>query len=170
MDFLLKGYQLAKEYGNKLGLHILFGVEVTLVSTHSDYLVFGINEDFLFQHEKLYEYSLSELYDVCHKNNYLLVQAHPFRDNILLAPLEYIDGIEVFNGCHDEVSRNELALEYGKKSGKIKTSGSDFHHDEDLAKGGLATLEEITNIEQLVKVLKTGNYELIQNGVLEKNM
>ena len=49
------------------------------------------------------------MYDLCHRKDYILVQAHPFRDNIELAPLEYIDGIEIFNGCHDEVSRNEKA-------------------------------------------------------------
>ena len=78
---------------------------------------------------------------------YLLVQAHSFRDNIQLAPLEYIDGIEVFNGCQNEVSRNEKALEYGKNTNKILTSGSDFHRIDDLGQGGIITGIEIKDIK-----------------------
>ena len=104
------------------------------------------------------------MYDLCHRKDYILVQAHPFRDNIELAPLEYIDGIEIFNGCHDEVSRNEKAEEYGMSTNKILTSGSDFHNLEDLARGGIVTTEEIKDINQLVKVLKNREYKVIKDG------
>lgn len=46
------------------------------------------------------------MYRYVHEKAYILVQAHPFKDDIQLAPLEYIDSIEVFNGCQDEMSRN----------------------------------------------------------------
>ena len=74
--------------------------------------------------------------------------------------MEYIDGIEVFNGCQDEVSRNDKALEYGESTNKILTSGSDFHRIDDLARGGIITKVEIKNIKQLVEILKTKNYTL----------
>lgn len=102
--------------------------------------------------KKIYEYTLEELYKLCDKKGYLLVQAHPFRDDIQLALLEYIDGIEVFNGCQDEVSRNDKALEYGKSTNKILTSGSDFHRLGDLARGGIITEVEIKDIKQLVEI------------------
>lgn len=151
MDYVFTGFDIAKEYGESLGLNILLGVEITLHQTDSDYLVYGIDKDFLYNNEKIYEYSLPELYNLCHQNDYILVQAHPFRDNIELVPLEYVDGIEIFNGCHDEVSRNEKAEKYGMSTNKILTSGSDFHNLEDLARGGIVTQEEITDIKQLVK-------------------
>ena len=100
---------------------------------------------------------------ICNKKEYLLVQAHPFRDDIQLAPLEYIDGIEVFNGCQNEISRNDKALEYGNSTNKILTSGSDFHRLDDLARGGIITNIEIKDINKLVEILKSREYELIKD-------
>lgn len=142
-------------------MNILLGVEITLQITYSDYLVYGIDKDFLYENEKIYDYTLEKLYKLCNKKGYLLVQAHPFRDNIQLAPLKYIDGIEVFNGCQNEVSRNEKALQYGKSTNKILTSGSDFHRLDDLAQGGIITDVEIKDIKHLVEILKNKNYKLI---------
>ena len=94
IDYVYTGFDIAKQYGDELGINILLGVEVTLQITDSDYLVYGIDKEFLYENEKIYEYTLEELYKLCNKKGYLLVQAHPFRDDIQLAPLEYIDGIE----------------------------------------------------------------------------
>lgn len=163
IDYVFKGFDLAEKYGNSLGLNILLGVEITLHITDSDYLVYGIDKDFLYENEKIYEYSLKDLYNLCNKKGYLLVQAHPFRDNIELAPLKYIDGIEVYNGCQDEVSRNEKALEYGKGTDRILTSGSDFHRLDDLTRGGIITEVEIKDIKQLVEILKTRKFKIRQD-------
>ncbi len=162
IDYVYKGFNIAKQYGNELGMNILLGVEITLQITDSDYLVYGIDKEFLYENEKIYEYTLEELYKLCNKKGYLLIQAHPFRDDIQLAPLEYIDGIEVFNGCQDEVSRNDKALEYEKNTNKILTSDSDFHRLDDLARGGIITEVEIKDIKQLVQILKNRNYKIKQ--------
>lgn len=160
IDYVYKGFNIAKKYRNELGMNILLGVEITLEITDSDYLVYGIDKEFLYENKNIYEYTLEKLYKLCNKKGCLLVQAHPFRDDIQLAPLEYIDGIEVFNGCQDEVSRNDKALEYGESTNKILTSGSDFHRLDDLARGGIITEVEIKDIKQLVEILKTKNYKL----------
>lgn len=144
-------------------MNILLGVEVTLQITDSDYLIYGMDREFLYQNENIYAYSLEQLYHLCQKNDYLLVQAHPFRDDIQLAPLDKIDGIEVYNGCQNEVSRNEKALEYGNNTNKILTSGSDFHRMEDLARGGIITETEIRNSKQLVEILRSRKFKLNKN-------
>lgn len=160
IDYVYRGFDIAKQYGNELGMNILLGVEITLQISDSDYLIYGIDKEFLYENKNIYEYVLEKLYTFCHKKEYLLVQAHPFRDDIQLAPLEYIDGIEVFNGCQDEISRNDKALEYGENTNKILTSGSDFHKLDDLARGGIITEVEIKDIRQLVEILKTKSYKL----------
>ena len=162
IDFMYHGFDIAKQYRDKLGINILLGVEITLKITDSDYLAYGIDKEFLNEHENLYDYTLEELYQICKERGYLLVQAHPFRDNIQLAPLDLIDGIEVFNGCQDEVSRNDKALEYGNSTNKILTSGSDFHRLDDLAQGGIITDIEIKDIKQLVEILKNRDYKIKQ--------
>ena len=79
------------------------------------------------------EDTLEKLYKICKEKGNLLVETHPFRDDIQLAPLEYIETIEVFKGCQNEISRNDKALEYGNSADKILTSDSDFHRLDDLA-------------------------------------
>lgn len=73
---------------------------------------------------------------------------------------ESIDGIEVFNGCQNEVSRNDKALEYGKSTNKILTSGSDFHRLDDLARGGIITEIEIKNIKEFVEILQFQGFKV----------
>ena len=58
MDYVFTGFDIAKEYGESLGLNILLGVEITLHQTDSDYLVYGIDQEFLYNNEKIYEDSL----------------------------------------------------------------------------------------------------------------
>ena len=64
MDYVFTGFDIAKEYGESLGLNILLGVEITLHQTDSDYLVYGIDQDFLYNNEKIYEYSLPKSYNL----------------------------------------------------------------------------------------------------------
>jgi hypothetical protein len=138
-------------------------LEITHSNTENK---FQLLPPFVFSYMKkiIYEYTLKKIHEICKKKGYLLVQAHPFRDDIELAPLEDIDGIEVYNGCQDEISRNDKALEYGKSTNKILTSGSDFHTLNDLAQGGIMTKVEIKGIKQLVEILKNREYKLIQDG------
>lgn len=44
-------------------MNILLGVEITLQITDSDYLVCGIDKEFLYENEKIYEYTLEEYED-----------------------------------------------------------------------------------------------------------
>ena len=62
-----------------------------------------------------------------------------------------------------EISRNDEALEYGNSTNKILTSGSDFHRLDDLARGGIITNIEIKDINKLVEILKSREYELIKD-------
>jgi len=161
IDRMRRGFNIARDYGNKFGINVLFGVEITLKTTDSDYLIYGLDRSFLDENEFIYLYTLEKLFNLVKSRGGLLIQAHPFRNDIQLAPLEFIDGIEVFNGCQDENSRNDKAIEYGQKTNKILTSGSDFHHVYDLAKGGIITDKEIKDNKQLIKILKTNNFSLV---------
>lgn len=160
VDRVCQGFNIAKEYGDKLKINVLFGVEITLKTTDSDYLIYGLDRSFLDENESIYLYTLEKLFNLVKTKGGALVQAHPFRKNIQLAPLKFIDGIEVFNGCQDENSRNNKAVKYGKETNKILTSGSDFHQVYDVDKGGIKTEKEIKNNEQLIRIFKTNNFSL----------
>ena len=162
-EYVLSGYETAKKAaGNEL--LILPGIEVTLLESPNDYLLYGITKDFLYENPYIYNLSLDELHELCIKNNILIIQADPKRAYCNPAPLEFIDGMEVYNGNPRHNSHNEKVYDIAKNNDLIMTSGSDFHQTDDLARGGIITDTDITNISELTDILKTSAYKLIFNG------
>ena len=102
------------------------------------------------------------LYNKVHEAGGLVFMAHPFRWYIRDRDENVIDGIEVFNGKNSP-ERNRKAYEWAQKSGKLMSSGSDFHKECDVAKGGIETNIKIRTNEDLFNVLKSGDFKLIEN-------
>ena len=101
-----------------------------------------------------------------HEAGALVIQAHPYREASYITmpgplPLEWLDGIEVFNvGNKDEA--NELAAKFAAEHPEfILTAGSDAHTAERMCVSGISTDERIKNAAELAEVLKSGKYELI---------
>lgn len=161
VDRWLRGYREAKKEGDKIGMTVLLGAEVRLDGPNiNDYLIYGIDEDFLFRVPYLNRLSsLQELISVLPENA-CVVQAHPFRDNMTVQNPDLLFGIEVNNGG-TEPFRNDLAKTFAEHYKKPMLSGSDFHHADHLARGGIITDTDIRSIQDLVRVLRSGNYELI---------
>lgn len=59
IDMYLKGFRLAEEEGKKTGVNILLGMELRFKENFNDYLVYGIDEDFLKHNKELYKLNLS---------------------------------------------------------------------------------------------------------------
>ena len=59
-------------------------------------------------------------------------------------------------------SNNEKTFKWAEKNHLVMTSGSDFHEEEDLARGGIITEEDFNSVKELARILKKGNYSLIQ--------
>ncbi|MBE6686648.1 MAG: transposase [Ruminococcaceae bacterium] len=163
IDRWLKGYRAAKEEGDKCGFTVLLGAEVRFDGPMiNDYLVYGINEEFLYNAPLLNRLgSPEELLEILPEKA-IVVQAHPFRDNMTVKPPENIFGIEVYNGGTPEL-RNRLAKNFAEYYNKPFTSGSDFHDAGALGKGGIITEKKITTMEELVSVLKSGDYSIIES-------
>ena len=104
-----------------------------------------------------------QAYELMHKQGYLVFQAHPFRPYILRCNPDYIDGIEVYNGKCDALT-NFKALQWAIETGKLVSSGSDFHTPKHLARGGIITKEPIKNNNDLVRILKSRDYKLIKTN------
>lgn len=160
IDHFLKGYQLLKEAaGDKY--NIILAMEICFYGSDNDYLVYGINEEFLRSHGDLMAMSVKQFSKLAHDNGMLFIQAHPFRRGLKVADWEYLDGYEVFNGNPRHNSCNEIAEIWAKYHNKdIVVSGSDFHEKGDEAVGGIYFEKEIKTPEELVEELKKGNYTL----------
>lgn len=96
-------------------------------------------------------------------DNVCVVHAHPFRQGMVVEnPVSGLFGIEVFNGGTERF-RNEIAKQYACHFGIPMTSSSDTHELERLARGGIMTEHKIKTPEELVSVLRSGEYTLIEN-------
>ncbi len=143
IDLFLEGYRSALNEGRKLGMDIHLGMEIRFNENANDYLVYGIHEDLLRNHKKLYKLSLKEFRELTAGTGIVIVQAHPFRAHMVPAPPALIDGVEVFNGNPRHQSSNHLAEQYARDHGLKMLSGSDFHQPQDAARGGIVVRERI---------------------------
>ena len=163
IDRFLRGYYNARNEGEKLGFTVLVGAEVRFGDCVNDYLIYGVDETFFYSAPLLNELGgVKELAGILPKDA-LIVQAHPFRNDMLIRKPDCLFGIEGYNGGNESIS-NELAKAYAAHYGKPMTSGSDFHCRDHLARGGIATSRKISTASDLSEVLRSGNYTLIENN------
>lgn len=161
IDFFLKGYKEAVKT-SKGRINVLLGMEIRFRTSEgdNDYLVYGLNEEFLYNHPNLLEMNIKNFYELAKENNFLVFQAHPFRFGMKVTNPKFLDGVEIFNGNPRHNSNNDIAEMWAKKFDLMITSGSDYHEYEDLGTGGIWFSKEITDNKTLVEELKKKEYKL----------
>ena len=157
--FYLSGYRAMRDYAGSR-LCVLPGLELRFTESANDYLVFGADEEFLYEHPNLHLMTLKTFSGLAREHDLLLIQAHPLRNRMQVMQPALLDGYEVFNAHPGHDARNDLARLLCRKYGKIPTSGSDFHDDSSAIGGGLITAEPILSMEQLCEVLRSRSYIL----------
>lgn len=164
VDIFMKGYNTAKAAANGR-INVLLGMELRFDTNTSenDYLVYGITEEFLRKNHRLLNMKISEFSKIAKKNNFLIYQAHPFRVGMKVTNPEYLNGVEVNNGCVRHNSNNKVAQIWAEENNLKMISGSDYHQIGDEAKGGIIVHKNITNNEDLLSALNENNYSLIIN-------
>jgi hypothetical protein len=121
--------------GENLGVAVLLGLELRFDGTINDYLVYGIDESFLYNSPLLNTLTLDTFLDILPADA-LVYQAHPFRDGMTVTNPSKLYGVEVYNGG-TSADRNAFREALAEKYGLAEISGSDFHSLEHLAKGGV---------------------------------
>lgn len=161
-EYYLNAYRKMKDYAGER-LNVILGAEVTFDNGDpDDYLVYGITEEFLLAHKDILSSNIRDFHDLCTENGFVVVQAHPFRNGMVLRDPWFIDGIEVFNGS-DEPNHNDIADMWANYYPQhIKTAGTDHHGAEDQPASALATDVPMTSGQQIADVLRSGNYALIK--------
>ena len=157
----LQGYYSAREEGEKIGFTVLPGAEVRIDGTINDYLVYGLEEADFYRLPLLNRMaSIDEVMDIL-PDYTCVVHAHPFRENLTVRDPGRFFGIEVHNGSTDAF-RNQLAKVWAEHYGKAMTSGSDCHGPWAVGKGGIITESPILTPADLIAVLRSGAYQLIE--------
>lgn len=129
IEMFKKDIYLAQETGDKLGIKVYAGAELRFHNhSNNDYLFFGYTLDEL---PDIFDYLNTDLETFVKeykKESSLLIQAHPFRNNMIRMNSDLLDAIEAFNVHQNHNSRVAVAAKYAAAEGKIMTIGSDYHH------------------------------------------
>ncbi len=164
MDFFLAGYHALREAAGDR-LNVLLGGEFRLFKHEAtDFLVYGLTEAFLRTHPDILRTGFSIFSQRVRAAGLFVVQAHPFRKNMMMTDPKLLDAIEAYNGNKRHPSRNDFAELWADRFGMRKTSGSDVHRPEDDACAGIRTETPITSNEELLETLRSGNYTLIREA------
>jgi len=122
----LAGYKAAKRHGDNIGLDVILGIEMAFINDPSDYLIYGIDEEFLRENPFVHKLGLKKFYDRF-GDRFLIIQAHPYR-NGNKPSASCIHGIEVFNGNQWNENYNDKAKAfYDRRPNLFPFSASDAH-------------------------------------------
>ncbi len=130
LDKYLSDYYKARQEGEKVGMKVYLGAELRWQSTgNNDYLLFGIDEHML---SDIYDYMSADpatFVRDCKSEKSFFLQAHPFREDMTRFDPALLDGEEVFNLHPNHNSAIAFADQFAEQHQKIKTMGTDYHHE-----------------------------------------
>ncbi len=129
IDFYCSDYRKAKHLEKEMGIKVFFGIEMSLY-WGTDFLVFGLDEDWLLAHADAMDLPPKEKLEFLRSEGALVAQAHPYReafyiDHIRLLPRS-VQAVETINASNTD-QQNLLADFYAKQYGLIAIAGSDNH-------------------------------------------
>ena len=121
-------FERTRKLGDKNGINVILGIEIRFTENANDYLVYGIGEKELDYAYEFIDKGIDAFYKAFKSDSNIILQAHPFRDGMVLANPKSIDGIEVFNMHPHHNSRVSLAAKYAQQNNFLISGGTDFHH------------------------------------------
>ena len=167
LDYYLRDYENALAAGEKYGVAVYLGAELRFTENPNDYLLFGVDEDIL---RTAFEY-LDKGVEVYRREvqlpNSVFLQAHPFRNGMVLCDPAFLDGIECFNLHPGHNSRVGIATRYAYENHlPIKTAGTDHHHPTHEGLSVLRTQTLPKDSFELAQILKNGDlvFEIGENS------
>ena len=126
----IEEYHRTREYGERVGAVVFFGVEVTMEKHGGAHLlVYGTGERFVTDNPEMYEYTQRELYEKVKAAGGVCIQAHPYRKSPNLLDTAYLDGVEI--NCHPLYGKSDAAdmIAIARESNITLTCGGDYHAD-----------------------------------------
>ena len=149
-------YLLTKQLGEKAGLRVLFGIEVTLDETPKiDYLIYGLSHEIAAKAPPLHKLTQRELFNYCISENALLYQAHPYRNGTQPQDPKYLHGVEI--NCHPIYNHNDRdeVTEFASKHSLRLSCGSDYHGDTYKPHCGIYVPEDVSDTVELAEFLRS---------------
>jgi len=152
IELYCKGYEAAKKHGDEIGLDVFFGFEFG-----GDFVVIGLDKEWLKKHEDLHLLTPLELFETVHKDGGYIIHAHPFRESPYTKTLRMfprdVDAMETINAVNTDF-QNSVADYIATKYKVTKACGTDNHVG---LRESLAALEidfRAENVEDIIEAMK----------------
>jgi predicted metal-dependent phosphoesterase TrpH len=151
VDMLYDSYLEAKAEGDRIGLTVLFSVELSFQQNH--YLLYGVTREFLKLREDIFDIpTLDELYEHLKAHGITIIQAHPNRDDKCTPHPHHVDGFEINCGRRHD-NHNDRILALAREYDLPLTIGADCHRQESVGITATLTEEKLESIEQYLDLL-----------------
>lgn len=162
VEIYLNTYRQARAEGERIGITVLPGAEITFDSSYNDYLVYGLTEQDFYEYPRMYEMTVEEFSAYARNKGWFFAQAHPFRnERTTRTDPRLIDGCEIYNSYEND---NSLSADWARENDLIPLCGQDYHHREEMKGNKTALFGEVKDSITLIKQLKNRNYKLIINN------
>ena len=164
MDHYLSGYRASKKRGDEVGFDVILGAELRFPENDNDYLVYGIDEQWLRSNPYMCCMSAVEFFAKFH-DQVLIIHAHPYRDGNKEVFESAVHGSEIINGNPRHENGNELALDLCRRHpGFFRLAGSDTHQAGDEGQAGIILPERVKDSFAYKKMVETMNFKLWSPG------
>ena len=157
-----KGYEDAKQEGDKLGLTVWFGFEFQWDWNH--YPTYGISPETLIKYPEIMDMSVKQYVRWVKSEGGYVTHAHPFRlpGSSVLELCKEVDAVEVLNANRPD-EENDLARDYANLFGIPAVYGSDCHNIKQIRRGAVSSDVRFETIDEMFRAIKAGETE---NGVV----
>ena len=153
-----KGYEDAKQEGDKIGMTVWFGFEFQFGGNH--YPTYGITPETLIAHPEIMDMSVKQYVSWVKSEGGYVTHAHPFRlpGSSVLRFCQEVDAVEILNTSRPD-EENVLARDYATLFGIPSVYGSDCHNIKQIRRGSISSDEKFETIDQLFAAIKAGETE-----------
>ena len=117
-------------------------------------MIYGVDESDIEHFITLIPHGIENFYKEAKNDKNVIIQAHPLRKNMVLAPVNSIDGIESMNMHPNHHAKPSIAFKYAKENDLLVSGGSDFHHKGHQALCLMRTKSAMTNSFEVAEALK----------------
>lgn len=160
MDHYLSGYHAAKTRGDEIGFDVILGAEMRFPENDNDYLVYGIDEQWLRSNPYVCCMSARAFYERFH-NEVLIIHAHPYRNGNTVVFEDAVHGCELINVHPRHENHNELALELCRRHpAYYRLAGSDAHENGDESRAGVLLPQRVSDSFAYKRMIESRNFRL----------
>jgi len=157
VEHFCRGYEAAKNEGEKLGMDVFFGWEYTYGGT--DFLTYGLDGQWLLDHPEVLSYRVPEYCDVVHSYGGFIAHAHPFREAAYIEMIRllprHVDAVETYNACRTDFE-NHMADIYADAYGHLKIAGSDNHIGQLPRLAAMSFPKKMNSIKEIIEAIRSG--------------